>query len=245
MFGSLVGLSTMSLTLTYLMQIYSALRERNTFGLKIHLLTAQTDDAVEWLAGIATGNRFDATYSTLSEVAAEAAKVKESHHFYPVLALFRFREPFYAMSSSVCRCLDLVSLIKSALDDEQFGWVKESASVAQLWRAALLTTKLLDEAQNLHGEAKHGEEPDEATRERWRQRYLTAVRRLRQAKVSTYPDEAVGAEIYASLRAEWEHRVVAIAPGMGYEMKEIDPAGVHPELTEQLPDFERRLTAVE
>ena len=245
MFGSLVGISTMSLTLTYLMQIYMGLRERNTFCLKLHLLSAQTDDPAEILAGFAVRGKFEATYSALAEVAAEAVEVKEVHHFYPVLALFRFREPFYAMCAGAFKGLDLVSLIKSALDDEANGWVKESAAVTQLWRASLLGTKLLDEAQHHHGEAKHGEEPDDATRERWRQRYFAAVRRLRAAGVKTAPDEAVGAEIYASLRAEWDHRIRVLAPAMGYTMKEIDPAGTNPETTDRLQPFERRLTAVE
>ena len=245
LFSSLVGLSVLSLTITYLLQLYNGVRERNTFGLKLHLLSAQTDDAVEIVAGMAARGRFDATYSAFAEIGAEATKVKESHHFYPLLAFFRFHEPFYGWSAAILRCLDTVTLIKSALDDEEFGWVKESAALTQIWRAAILSTKLLDEAQRHHGEAKHGEEPDEATRERWRRRYHAAVRRLRAAGVKTYADEVVGAEIYASLRAEWDHRLQVLAPAMGYTMKELDPAGHDPETTDRLPAFEKRLTAVE
>lgn len=245
LFSSLIGLSVLSLTITYLLQLYNGVRERNTFGLKLHLLSAGTDDAAEIVAGLATHGHFDATYSTLAEMGAEATKVKESHHFYPILTFFRFRQPFYGWSAAILRCLDTVTLIKSALDDEEFGWVKESAAVTQIWRAGILSTKLLDEAERHHGDATHGEEPDEATRERWRRRYHAAVRRLRQAGVKTYADETVGAEIYASLRAEWDHRMQVLAPAMGYTMKELDPAGNDPGTTDRLPAFERRLTAVE
>ncbi|NUQ20082.1 MAG: two pore domain potassium channel family protein [Gemmatimonadaceae bacterium] len=245
LFSSLVGMSVLSLTITYLMQLYNGVRERNTFGLKLHLLSAETNDAVEIVAGMAARGRFDATYSAFAEIGAEAVKVKESHQFYPVLVFFRFRQPYYGWASAILQCLDCVTLIKSALDDEQFGWVKESAALTQIWRAAILSTKLLDEAERHHGEAKHGEEPDEETRERWRRRYHAAVRRLREAGVKTYADEAVGAEIYASLRAEWDHRLQVVAPAMGYTMKEIDPAGHDPETTDRLPAFEKRLTGVE
>ena len=245
LFSSLVGMSVLSLTITYLLQLYNGVRERNTFGLKLHLLSAETDDAVEVVAGMAARGRFDATYSAFAEIGAEAVKVKESHQFYPILVFFRFRQPFYGWTSAIIRCLDAVTLIKSALDDEEFGWVKESAALTQIWRAAILSTKLLDEAQRHHGDAKHGEEADEATRERWRRRYGAAVRRLRAAGVKTYADEAVGAELYASLRQEWDHRLRVLAPAMGYTMKEIDPAGHDPETTDRLPAFEKRLTAVE
>ena len=245
LFSSVIGIGTMTLTLNYLMQVYMGLRERNAYCLKLHLLSAQTDDAAEILAGFAMQGKFDASYSAFAEVAAEATQVKEAHHFFPVLSHFRFREPYYALCAAILRTLDLVTLIKSALDDEPFAWVKESAAVTQLWRAGIMSAKLLDEAQQHHGEAKHGEEPDEETRERWRRRYSAAMRRLRQAGVATYRDEAVGAEIYASLRAEWDHRVRVLAPAMGYEMKEIDPAGSDPKTTDQLQNFDRRLTMAE
>ena len=245
LFASVVGIGTMSLTINYLMQVYMGLRERNTYCLKLHLLSAQTDDAAEILAGFAVHGKLDATYSALAEIGAEATQVKESHHFFPVLSHFRFREPYYALCAGILKTLDMVALIKSALDDEQFGWVKESAAVTQLWRAGIMSTKLLDEAQAHDGDAKHGQQPDDETRERWRRRYAAAVRRLRQAGVATYHDEAVGAEIYASLRAEWDHRIRVLAPAMGYEMKEIDPAGADPKTTDQLQDFERRLTMAE
>ena len=41
------ALPVISLTLTYLMQVYSALRERNTLGLVIDTLTLETGDAAK------------------------------------------------------------------------------------------------------------------------------------------------------------------------------------------------------
>ena len=45
LFNSLVGASVISLTLTYLMQVYSALRNRNSTALHFHLASAETGDA--------------------------------------------------------------------------------------------------------------------------------------------------------------------------------------------------------
>jgi hypothetical protein len=44
---------------------------------------------------------------------------KETHHFYPVLFYFRFREPYYSVSRFALVSPDTVTLIKSALDDKQ------------------------------------------------------------------------------------------------------------------------------
>jgi hypothetical protein len=244
LFDSLVGISVMTLTLTYLMQIYTALRERNTFGLKLYLMSGETGDAAELLAGLGAQSRFDATYSVLAEAAAEAAKVNEAHHFYPVLALFRFRDAFYSMSAPISVGLDMITLIKSALDDEEYAWLKESTAVALLWRALLWQTELLDTAYNFGGKAAHGEPPDAATLARWRHRYLAASARLRSAGIRTRADVERGIGIYSTLRADWEHRISQLAPAMEYNLSEVDPAGWHPTTTEALPEFRNRLTAI-
>lgn len=69
-----------------------ALQRRNAHGLSTYLLTGESRDAVELIAGIAAKGKFDVGYTDLSSMAGEMAKVKESHHFYPVLFFFRFQE---------------------------------------------------------------------------------------------------------------------------------------------------------
>jgi hypothetical protein len=56
----------------------------------------------------------------------------EAHQFYPVLFYFRFHQARYSVSRISLVALDAATLIKSALDDERCGWLKESASVTQL-----------------------------------------------------------------------------------------------------------------
>lgn len=243
-FDSLIGISVMTLTLTYLMQIYTALRERNTFGLKLYLMSGETADAAELLASLGPQGKFEPMYSVIAEVGAEAAKVKEAHHFYPVLALFRFRDAFYSMSAPISLGLDTVALIKSALDDDEYAWLKESTAVALLWRALLWQTELLDTSYDYGGKAAHGEPPNAATLLRWRHRYVAASARLREAGIHTRADVERGVEIYSRLRADWEHRIALLAPAMEYNLSEVDPGGWHPTTTEGLPDFRNRLTAI-
>ena len=54
---SLIGASVLSLVLSYLVQVYSALRERNALALTIHLMTASTGDAAEMLARLGLSDR--------------------------------------------------------------------------------------------------------------------------------------------------------------------------------------------
>src|SRR3954468_18333009 len=151
LFNSLVGMSVVSLTLTYTMQVYAALQRRNALGLKLHLLTGETGDAAELVARLGPRGQFSAGYSDVAEVGSGMAEAKEAHHFYPVLFYFRFRQPFYSVSRSALVALDAVTLIRSALDDQRHGWLKESAAVEQLWRASLVLVTTLEETFPLGG----------------------------------------------------------------------------------------------
>lgn len=238
LFASLTGTAIVSLTLTYLMQVYSALRNRNSTALSFHLASGETGDAAELVAGLGAQGKFDSGYSNLAELAVKATEAKEAHHFYPVLFYFRFTEPHYAMSRLTLVALDSVTLIKSALDDQKYEWLKESASVAQLWRACMLSLTNLTE-NFLPGETGK-KQPDEQTRERWHRRYRAALQRFRQAGIETIADEKAGFETYVSLRAEWDNLIASLAPLLAYEMEEIDPAGSCPESAAERQDFRAR-----
>ncbi len=226
--NSVVGMSVVSLTLTYLMQIYTALQQRNTLGLKLHLMTSKTDDAAELVAGLGPQGQFNSSYSNLADLAVEMTQVKELHHFYPVLFYFRFREPYYSVSMSALVALDTVTLLKTGLPDEQYGWLKSSASVSQLWHAALLLVTILEGTFLPGGSPDQPEPPDGPTQERWSRRYFAGLQRFQQAGIDTVANEQAGAAAYISLRTQWDAYITKLAPALAYSMNEIDRAGSQP-----------------
>ncbi|GLC26983.1 hypothetical protein [Roseisolibacter agri] len=224
LFLSLVGTSVVSLTLTYLMQVYSALQRRNALGLQLHAQSGESADAAELLARLGPDGQFSGGYNNLSEVATQLTEVKEAHHHYPVLFYFRFSEPYYSASRITLLALDTTTLIGSALSDDEYGWLPRSAAVAQLRRVSLMLLTSLEENFVTHDAPSGEPQPDERTQERWRRRQAAAVRRLRQAGIATVADERGGAESYVALRREWDGHVATLAPAMLYDMDEIDPA---------------------
>lgn len=163
------------------MQIYNALQQRNTFGLKLYLLTSRTADAAELIAGLGRQGPFSSGYSNFGDVAAEMTQVKEMHRFYPVLIYFRFVAAYYSISMSALLALDTVTLLRTALHDEEYEWLKESASVSQLWYAALLLLTSLEDTFLPGGTPDTGQQPDARSKERWRCRYVAALERFRRA----------------------------------------------------------------
>ena len=222
LFNSLVGLSVTSLTLTYLMQVYTALRSRNTVGLMAQGQSGETGDAAELLARWGPRGRFDGGYNNLSTLAGELGAVKETHHFYPVLFYFRFEEPYYAASRTLLVALDAAALIRTALDERELGWLAGSAALAELEGGATLLLRTLTETFPVHD----GPSADERqSRDRGRRRYEQALRRLSEAGIPTREDTEAGAREYVGLRAKWEPKIEGLASALGYRMEEVDVAG--------------------
>ncbi|MFN3435641.1 MAG: ion channel [Sphingomonas sp.] len=211
--NSLIGASVLSLVLSYLVQVYSALRERNALALTIDLMTDGTGDAAVMLARlIPHGDAQDAT-SELGNLVRALAATKEAHHFYPLLFYFRFEDPRYAVSRFSMVLLDLVTLIDTALDRHRYAALIASAPVASLRRGARLLLETLD----AHFPTARGDTaPDD-----WpmRRSFVAATATLAQARVAVQAD---GIDAYVTLRQQWEPLAARVAPTLGYAMSDID-----------------------
>jgi len=221
--NSLIGMSVTSLVLTYVMQVYGALRQRNALGLQLHILSAETSDGGALLARLGPSGQFSGGYSHLVSLAAAMAEMKETHHFYPVLFYFRFRKPYYSVSAQAYLALDTVSLIRSTLAGEDTAWLKEAAAVEALWRVAQMLVVTL-ETTFVPGDPSAANELDPRERQRWRAHWEEAATRLAEAGI-VVAREAAAAQAYIDLRAQWWPHIARLAPAMAYRSADIDERG--------------------
>ena len=213
--NSLIGASVLSLVLSYFVQVYSALRERNALALMIHLMTGGTGDAAEMLARLAPDGDCSDAVSELGNLARSLASIKEAHHFYPLLFYFRFEDPLYAVSRFSFVLLDLVTLIRSALDQQRCRSLVRSAPVGALRQCAMLLLQTLDQSF-----PSLGTEPADAEANwRARQSYAAAVETLVRAGV---PMRLDGLDCYIAERRTWEPLAQRVAPTLGYTMDDIE-----------------------
>lgn len=235
--NSITGISVLTLALTYLLQVYSALRERNTLGLKLHVLSRETGDAAELLAGIGPEGEFHTSYTILVEVAAELTALKEAHHFYPVLFYFRFRQPFYSVSHNARLVLDLVTLIWTAIDQPRYRWLTKSAAVSQLYDAAMLIMQILEEAFVPGGKPSPEAKFDCAElKPAWDEHFLASLQRLRSAGIETVKDTDAGAERYFQIRSRWQPYVEKLGDSGAFEAYETDPSTAPPSMRDRLAE---------
>src|SRR3954465_15742500 len=209
--NSLVGASVLSLVLSYLVQVYSGLRERNALALSIHLMTGGTGDAAEMLARLGPDGDFSDATSELGNLVRPLTATKEAHHFYPLLFYFRFREPMYSVSRLSFILLDLATLIDTTLDRQKHKLLVRSAPVDALRRGALLLLETLD--QNFPTADEGPTDPL-----RYDESYAAAITTLQRAGIEVRPASAS----YAEQRGRWEPLVRRVAPILKYQMDEID-----------------------
>jgi hypothetical protein len=188
---------------------------------------AERADAAELVAHLGPRGQFAIGYTDLSSLANDLTAVNESHHFYPALFYFRFRDPLYTVSRFTMLALDAATLIESALADEPYLWLKESGAVRQLRQAAFALLSALENTF-IPGGAPERHEPQHAQRVAWREHYFGALARLRSSQIATVVDEEAGAARYVALRAEWNGLVYALAPAMELASNEVDPVMCQP-----------------
>ncbi|WP_267361409.1 MULTISPECIES: two pore domain potassium channel family protein [unclassified Methylobacterium] len=221
--NSLIGMSVTSLVLTYVMQVYGALRQRNALGLQLHILAAETSDAGELLARLGPRGQFSGGYSHLVALADAMAAMKETHHFYPVLFYFRFQKPYYSVSAQAYLTLDTVSLIRSTLAGEDTAWLKEAAAVEALWRVAQMLVVTL-ETTFLPGDPPVTKAVDPRERQRWRAHWGRGMSRLAEAGIAVAQEEAA-VQAYIDLRTQWWPHIARLAPAMAYRSTDVEGRG--------------------
>ncbi|WP_242128066.1 ion channel [Sphingobium sp. Sx8-8] len=212
--NSLVGASVLSLILSYLVQVYSGLRERNALALTIDLLTARTGDAAEMLARLGSGGDLSNATSELGNLVQPLAVTKEAHHFYPLLFYFRFEDPLYSVSRLTFILLDLTTLIDTTLDRQKYRSLLCSVPVSSLREGARLLLETLD--RNFPTAGKSPANASDVSHSR--ESYAAAIAKLQQVGIDVHRDYGG----YADQRARWEPLIRRVALTLGYSIDEID-----------------------
>jgi hypothetical protein len=227
---SVIGMTVLTLSVSYVIQIYTALQRRNALCLSLHHASGGTGDAAALLASLGPGDDFTRGDSVLASLAAETSAVYESHHFYSVLIYFRFRDPYYAMSRGALTNLEMISLIDTALDDGRHGWLRRTAAVTQIREGGM---HVLTEFAGVYlpgGPPSTGEQSP-AVEAQWRRRFAAALQHLRRCGISVTRDVEQASDRYVELRRRWDPYVMAFARYMEHEPAQIDPPGAEPSVT--------------
>lgn len=215
-FEAAIGFSYITLTFTYVMQVYTVVRHRTTLGLLLYHKTGDTGSAIAYTANLVGNPRPINIESELVQIAESVTGYEESHRFYPILHFFHFRQPYYSMAEIVLVALDTATLIRSVLDTERYGWLIGSTAVNSLWLSGIHILKTIHRGLLPYRAGRPYDVADFNPTD-WRGHFEEAVQRFQQEGISCRGDLEGAYEEYARLRQEWNDDLRELSNATGYD----------------------------
>jgi hypothetical protein len=217
-----VGSAVITLTLAYLLQVYGALRQRNSVAVSLHLYSRHTGDAASVVASLLPRGTANLTSSNLSAVGQSIVDIDEGYHFFPALFFFHPANVYRSDVRFATLALDTASLMRTAVSHDALKDLPDAASVILMRDATMMLMETIESAF-LHGQSRP-HRPDGATEAAWRRRYHRARERFESAGIPVVDDPQAGADRYVEERAQWQPGCDALGTYMHYRREEVDPA---------------------
>jgi hypothetical protein len=192
-----MGLVTMALVIGYLPTLYGAYSRREVQLLALDDLSDEATTPIGFLEACYAGGGAEAVAAAFREWERWADEVFDSHSAYPMLAMFRSRQPGQSWLTALGVVLDAATITLAAVDGAKAG------PAARLWRRASRMLQSLRgmPAVELRAAADDLPRPDEAS-------FRDAYQRLARLGLSLRPYERAWAD-FGRLRAAYLPGLVA------------------------------------
>lgn len=222
-FQAAIGFSTFTLTITYILSVYSSIIKRNTFALSLYHRCKESADAAELLVKLLSNSSINSVQQDISNMGRDLINLLESQKTYPVLLYIRLPQVYYSLPRILFLAMDTTTLIKSALHEQKYRSLIHCAAVTELSGGGLhllqILSNLLIPKRNLL--------LSEQEEENWRKRYYQAVEKLNAAQIKTVDDLEKGADLYVDLRRTWAMYLGDLIDYTAYSWSEIAPHEKH------------------
>jgi hypothetical protein len=214
---SVSGFGLISLAVTYLIVVYSALEHKRAIALAFYHKAEGGADVVGFIKHHFVAGRLSGVAATLRAASRDLQEILESHVEHPIIHYFHPVQVYKSMPRVLFLSLEICAVIKSCLDQQQYADLSDHPEVLTMESSALHVLNELWTSLDLK-EQKDGKietRPEEMAR--WRSRYEETRRRLGDVGIKTEPDAEKGWETYQASRGEWEQKLLhllCMLPGL-------------------------------
>ncbi len=215
------GFGLISLAVTYLIVVYSALEHKRAIALSFYHSAEGGADVVGFIRHHFVAGRLSGLSATLRTAARDLQESLESHVEHPIIHYFHPVQVYKGMPRVLFLSLEICAVIKSCLDQQEYSELHDHPAVLTMESSALHVLNELSDYLDLKKREESSFETRPEEIDRWRTRYEQTLQRLNEAGIKTEPDTARGWEIYQAKRAEWEQRLLRFARYLGYDWDEV------------------------
>ncbi len=208
------GFAVFTLGISYTLNIFQAVNQRDIFALSLHGGSDQTGRAEVALLGLCPDGKAAADAgSVLEDIADNTYALLQMHHAYPIAHFFRRRKIELAMSRIAFQVLDLVTLAEALLERETYASLLGARGFLNAKNAALRLVHTTREMM-WHPASARQHETD------WQGHFDTAYAALAAKGLTLRPREAAWSD-YRQLRQAWNPDTRALAEKLGYNWAKI------------------------
>lgn len=215
------GFALISLAVTYLITVYSALERKRAVALSFYHQAEEGADVAGFIAHHFVDGRFYGLEAALRDAARDINGLLESHIEHPVIHYFHPVEVYKGLPRMLFLLLESCTVLRSCLDKEEYKEIYYHPEVRTLEASALHVLRELVASLNLERRSwRRKETPFEESR-RWKRRFTATMRRLTDSNIRTRRDAEAGWEEYRARREEWESKLHRFASYLGYDWDEV------------------------
>lgn len=132
--GAIVGLALATLSLTYVLQVVTAVTDERTVASDIAALGSTPDDAV---ASALRSVGFRTFPLQLSSIAEGLSATAQAHLAFPMLQFFHSQEPASSVAVNLARFDEIVTLLDHAVPEDHVPTVRAGRSAVDRFLATL------------------------------------------------------------------------------------------------------------
>ena len=224
LFEAASGLIVISLGITYMLTVYSALERKRAVAVSLYHQAGEGADVAGLIAHHFVEGRFYGLRDALRTVTRDLQALLESHIDHPVIHYFHPVEVYKGTPRVLFLLLETCAVIRAALDREENADLRNSPEVRTLDAGVRhVLAQLVDSLDLERRERPRRPTPEEAAeaQARWHRRYEQTLARLSEAGIRTRPDVEQGWEEYREQREGWESKLRRLAIHLGYDWDEV------------------------
>ncbi len=215
------GISVISLGVTYLLTVYSALERKRAVALAFYHQVGQGADVPGFITlHFARGRFYDLT-ETLKTATRDLQELLETHLEHPVIHYFHPLEVYKGMPRVLFVMLETITILRSCLDAQEYLEAGEHPSILIAESTVPFVLNELVTAVNLEKKAGLEFEPEAEEILRRRRCFNRAMREMKQAKIKLRADRAAAFADYFERREQWEAKLYWFADFLGYDWDEV------------------------
>src|SRR2546423_514381 len=224
LFEAATGFALISLSIAYLLGVYSALERKRAVALTLYHQAGEGADVAGFITHHFVEGRFYGLRAALRTAARDIQMLLEAHVEHPVIHYFHPREVYKSFPRILFLLLETCAVIRSTLEPVEHEGLRNYPEVRTLEASAQHVLKQLVEFLDLERRMKprRFEEAEKKDDERgWRRRFKQTLERLRESGVKTRADVEEGWEEYRKQREDWESELQRFSLYLGYDWDEV------------------------